>query len=604
MARIETRRRLIVVAAVALLAVGASVYGLGPASAATGTDADLRVSAPAGAGVVAGEPFERHVVVRNAGDAPARDVHVIAELPPGVRIATMLPELPGGTCTVVSVGGPAGRSLLADCARNGLGAGEAVTLRLPLVTAAPTPCGPLVTAVRVSAANEPRTAVDAGNVVRVVDHLDGCQGPPGPDLTLSAETIGRQPLPGRSSFIYRIEVTNRGDADAHDVRVAASLPVGVTVRGAPDGPEDAPCTVVSSAGSDGPARWSAGCALEELAPGATAVVEVTGRVDPDPRCVDARVVATVRADDEPRALRGTENRATTSLGLACEPRLAVSVPVPAAAHLGSAVPVTVHVRNVSGARVLSVRVGVGGCGTDVRRVVGGDGDRILGPRERWTFRCRRPIGGNADPAPVRVVAVGRDGARQVAVARATRRIDVWHPAIALGVTTAAAGGERPGGRAAVTATVRNAGDAPLTDIVLAVAGTRAAGPDLPPGGSAIVTIDVVLPRGSEVPVTVSAVDRLGGAAKATETLVLRALASDDAGGLDAGDDARGAPGTRGGASAFTGAAVTLPGTLTVALIVLGIAAAVVGRRRGIGEPPSLSPVRPRGTGAGSSKDQG
>jgi hypothetical protein len=551
------------VAIVAALAPGFAMLA-GPAAAAGSSD--LAVTTSSAGRVDAGVPFDRSVTLRNRGPEPARDVSVVAHLAPGVRIATVLPELPGGTCTVVSVSEPSGPAWIATCRRGSLASGEEVTMRLPLVTAPSAPCGPLPMRVRVSASNEPANRVDARNVARVTDRLT-CDGPEVADLIVTAEALARDPLPGGATFTYRMHVDNTGDEPASSAEAVATFPPGLAVRGVPEGPAGAHCATASD-------RRSARCRLGDLAPGARATVDVKARVTPDPRCTTTRVIATVRGG--PRTLLPSVSRTSTTVSLACRPTIGVVIQGPAAAYPGGAVPVTVSVRSVGGAELGAVRVGIGGC-ERVRRL--GGGGEVLGRGDRWRFRCLRRIGA-ADPVTVPVVAVGRDVAGQRAITRSVRRIDVWHPAIAMDVRPTG----RPGDRGGFRAEVRNAGDTALVDVQLSVQGRSTAVPlpDLEPGASVEVPIVAPLPRRGAIQVGVAATDRRGRTVGDVAVVPLAAMADDVDGGSDGGDPASGRAGGPGGGSAFTGGRLAPLAGMGVALALTGGVLLLLGRRRRAG----------------------
>jgi hypothetical protein len=561
----------------ALLLAGA--WGPAPAGAASAGGPDLVAEASPGGVVAPGTSFDRRVTVTNRGEASAKDVHVLVELPRGLVFSSVLPVFERGTCTVVSVGSPVGPALLAHCGRPSLSAGATATLRLPLASTSDAACGPLRTEVRVLARNEAAASVDEGNRATIADR-GACAPQPGPDVAVRATVDRRGPAPARSRLSYRLEVTNVGNEQAHHVRVTASAPPGLAFVRTPGGP-GAGCAVVRSAGPGDAARSSATCAVEALSAGASATFRLDARVEPDPRCTDARMVASVRATDEPRVSRGTENRSTVSVDLACRPRIRLMTRAPLVAHPADRVPITVHARNVSAASIVNVDVRIGGCHDAVRRIDEGHGDRTLSPRERWTFRCHRVVGGAADPATVPVVVVGRDAARQATAARVTRRIDVWHPGIAIDVTTAEASAA-PGSRVALRLLVRNTGDAPLRDVTIEVPGTGATSTlaSLDAGAATVATLDVTLPRrpGTLGDATVRASDRLERVVEAHDAIPLVVAG--------AFTDAPGATGVGGGSprqpsgSAFTGAPpLSFATALAISLAVAGSIALVAARRR-------------------------
>ena len=561
-------------AALGLFSVAVAAAGSAVSAAVTPGGADVRLDATSGGRIEAGVAFDRIVTVTNAGDGAARDLHVVVRLPAGLRFATVLPIFNRGTCTVVSVGPAGGQRVLADCSRRSLAAGAAATLRMPLVTVPGIRCGPLVSTAEVSAHNEPSGAVDEGNRTTIADEL-ACDATPGPDLAVSSDVDRIGPLPGRARLAYALEVANTGDAPAEDVRVSATLPAGVAVAGAPRGP--ATCAVASSDASDREPRWSVSCRIDRLDPDGRAAIQVPARVGPAPRCVDARLVTTVRSVDEPRALRGSENRSAATVSLACRPRLRLTVRAPAAAHPGATIPVKVHVRNASAASIGDARVAVGGCGSRIALIEDADGDRVLGPRERWTFRCRRSVGWRADPATVPTVVRARDAARQVAVARATRRVDVWHPSLSLedigGPATA-----RVGTRTTLLATVRNTGDAPLVGIEVAIPrlGPAATVDALAPGAARVVELRVTVPRraGPLGGLSATGVDRLGRAVEVTEAVPLTVVADADSGAIGDGDPAPGGSTS----SAFTGGDLVGAVALGTGLSLVGLASLLAARR--------------------------
>jgi len=133
----------------------------------------VQKTSDAGAEVHPGDAIRYTIVARNVGDAVARKVEISDTFPDGLRFAGGAPPLiQGGGCTVASSLDQSGiETLTLYCTLDVLGAGASAAVVMPLHVQPDAPCGTLTNDVTISAANEPRRAIDARNSDQVTDQV-------------------------------------------------------------------------------------------------------------------------------------------------------------------------------------------------------------------------------------------------------------------------------------------------------------------------------------------------------------------------------------------------------------------------------------------------
>jgi uncharacterized repeat protein (TIGR01451 family) len=170
-------------------------------------DLEVHKTSDAADEVRPGDAITYTILARNAGDLPAHDVEISDTFPDGLRYAGGPPPIQGGGCTVASSLDQSGNETLTlYCTIDVLPAGASATVAVPLHVQPDAPCGAMTNDVSISAADEPRQAVDAGNSARVIDQV-ACSC--GVRLVTSAHpTEGR---PG-DPIAYTYTVTDTGNA--------------------------------------------------------------------------------------------------------------------------------------------------------------------------------------------------------------------------------------------------------------------------------------------------------------------------------------------------------------------------------------------------------
>ena len=212
MGRIQLGRRALRVPLV--LAVVAAWFWLliAPAAATASPDVTIAKVSDASGPLNVGEAFSYTLTVSNAGTAAAHDIHVQDDLPLGVEATTILPDFPGGQCTVaasVETGHPEHWSV--TCTRPSLAAGTSVAVTFGVKLNDDVHCGSLTNTATVAASDE-QAGARSNDEASVTDTVT-C--PPSIDITKTAPRfthVGtRVPLTMR--------VTNPGDIALDHVTV-------------------------------------------------------------------------------------------------------------------------------------------------------------------------------------------------------------------------------------------------------------------------------------------------------------------------------------------------------------------------------------------------
>ncbi|SDT31847.1 conserved repeat domain-containing protein [Friedmanniella luteola] len=215
-----------------------------------GRSADLSVALDAPTRVLAGEQLTWRVTVRNDGPSDAAGATTRLALPPGLLGLTAVVD--GTGCPVTADG--------TLCALGALPAGEQ---RVLVVTGQLDPAS-LATALPATATAAATTAdPDTADLTATGSTTVGRAA----DLALTKRVEGAV-VAGRA-VTWSLVLTNPGPSTARDVVLTDALPAGVRPATATSG--DADCAV-----ADGTLR----CTRDQLAPGGTVQVRVTGTLDP------------------------------------------------------------------------------------------------------------------------------------------------------------------------------------------------------------------------------------------------------------------------------------------------------------------------------------
>lgn len=248
--------------------------------------ADLVVTKTAG-GAVAGGQATWTVVVRNDGPTAAKAVQLVDELPAGTTLRGAQPS--SGTCS------GSGREL--RCELGTIAAGGSAQITIVADVAADVTGQQLR---NTATATSPTADPDKSNNTGTADVVVSPAPPTSPDLRVTKVASTTKPELGKA-LEYRIEVTNRGQVTANDVRLTDTMSTNVVVG-----------KVRATQGRCDTAKSTVDCRLGAIAPGqkVTVVVPVTpitagalsntvsvaAEGQSDEQILDNRAVANVRVD--------------------------------------------------------------------------------------------------------------------------------------------------------------------------------------------------------------------------------------------------------------------------------------------------------------------
>ena len=212
MGRMRVDRRASRVPLVLALAAAWLWLVIAPAAASSFPDVTIAKVSDASGPLAVGDGYSYTLTVVNAGTATAHNIEVQDDLPLGVHVTTVLPNFPGGQCTVASsavTGHPEHWSV--TCTRSALAAGASVAATFEVKPTGAVQCGSLTNTATVEASDEPADAQD-DDEASVTDTVT-C--PPSIDITKTAPRFthvgSRVPLTMR--------VTNPGDVALDHVTV-------------------------------------------------------------------------------------------------------------------------------------------------------------------------------------------------------------------------------------------------------------------------------------------------------------------------------------------------------------------------------------------------
>jgi hypothetical protein len=393
----------------------------------------------------------------------------------------------------------------------------------------------------------------------------------GPDLEVALLTDAPRPLAPSEGVVSTISVTNVGDATAHGIEIVDELGPGLRVVTVLPELEGGTCTVTSSALPSGREDWNVTCRRRSLGAGETTTVVFEVAPTEAAGCGPTTNLVTAIAEDEPRGAVDEGNVASDEIDLACGPSVSIEVTGPPVAHPGDAVTVTSLVTNRGATDLVEIEPSIPACADGPTRLGDEGADAVLSPGQAWRYRCSH-VPRSGDPSRITARVRATDGTiRLGALDRFT--IDVLHPALDLRVSVDGPSGT-VGGSLAVTYVVENVGDAPLVDLVVADEDLGRVGTiaQLAPGRRASLRGRHLL-RAQDPQVTIAATvtgaDPLGLEAVSRDAVSIAVVAADE--------DEQGRPPRR--ETAFTGGDATVPAALAIALLLLGLGARSLGRRR-------------------------
>jgi len=197
-----------------VLALAAAWLWLVIAPAAAGASPDVTIAkvSDASGPLDVGDGYSYTLTVVNAGTATAHNIEVQDDLPLGVHVTTVLPNFPGGQCTVAASAGtghPEHWSV--TCTRSALAPGASVAATFEVKLTGDVQCGSLTNTATVEASDEPADAQD-DDEASVTDTVT-C--PPSIDITKTAPRFTHV----GSTVPLTMRVTNPGDVALDHVTV-------------------------------------------------------------------------------------------------------------------------------------------------------------------------------------------------------------------------------------------------------------------------------------------------------------------------------------------------------------------------------------------------
>jgi uncharacterized repeat protein (TIGR01451 family) len=484
--------------------------------------------------VDAGDDIGYTIAVTNGGAGVARDVVLTDVLPADDGLAWEIDGGTGATECAIEDG-------VLTCSFGDLRSGAEVTVHLSSPTTAET-CGTVRNSVAVTSSN------DGDPEAGPVDIVVNC-----PNIAIE-KTADAEVVAAADQVGFTITVTNAGPGIARDVVVTDTLPTNAGLGWSIDGGSGAErCEIVEGVLT---------CTFGDMGAGATATVHISSDTDAT-TCglIDNTAVVTIANGD------GDQDDAQVSVEC---PELGIDIQKdgPDLAHVGDTVTYTFEVTSTTDEPLYDVVVGDANCDAGAPAYVAGDDeDFVLEPGEVWTYTCDHVVTDeDADPLPNTATVTGTsDDGRDVSD-QDDHLIDLIHPDIRIVKSVTPDGGE-PGDIVTYRYEVTNTGDTTLYDVRVDddVIGHIGDIEVLEPGETVTLTKDWELPSEGIDVINIGT---------ATGTDVLGEEVSDD-------DDAFVTvvlPATP-PPTAFTGGDTWRLGTLAGMLLLVGLTAVGLGRRR-------------------------
>jgi uncharacterized repeat protein (TIGR01451 family) len=253
------------------------------------------------------------------------------------------------------------------------------------------------------------------------------------------------------TITYTFEVTNVGDTDLHDVTLSDPICDAGSVLLVDDGNGDAILAVDEV--------WRYSC------------THVVTADDPDP----LPNTATVSGTDEGGTTVTDEDSHVVDI---IHPEIALEKDGPALAHVGDTITYTFTVTNPGDVDLFDVSLSDPICDPGTLVFTGGDtlggdlrvgphgavGDGVLSPGEVWTYECTHVVTTeDPDPLPNTATVTAVDDQEDQVSDQASHLVDLIHPAIHI-VKTADPTSGSPGDTITYTYVVTNTGDTTLFDV--------------------------------------------------------------------------------------------------------------------------------------------
>jgi uncharacterized repeat protein (TIGR01451 family) len=501
---------------------------------------DLAVEKTADATPIsAGEPIGYTITVRNDGDGVAHGVFVSDALPTDAGLAWSIDDISGGwTCSIVAgvltCGGP----------NHTLAGGASSSVHISSPTTAAT-CGEVANSAGVTSNNDGSPSV--GPIVIVVDcpgiHIEKTADA---DVVDAADSIG-----------FTITVTNNGPGVSRDVVVTDTLPTNDGLNWAIDGGSGAEMCDIDAGDLT--------CDFGTMHAGDTYDVHISSGTDAT-TCGVIDNIATVTISN------GDGDSDDASLTVNC-PDLGMQILKggPDLVHVGDTITYEMAVALTVPETLYDVVVTDPMCDAAPIYVSGDDGDAALESGETWLFTCTHAVTEtDPDPLPNTASVMGTADDGRSTSARDDHVVDVIHPDIEIEKTVDPDSGT-PGDTVTYTYEVTNTGDTTLFDVSVDddILGHIGDIPELAPGQVSILTRDWVLPSEGIFVVNV-------GTAAGTDVLGETVTDQDDA-FVTIVEERR--PPTPTPPTAFTGSSATSAAIGAGALLLVGMLALGIGRRR-------------------------
>ncbi|MGE5225767.1 MAG: hypothetical protein ACM3OO_02725 [Planctomycetaceae bacterium] len=418
-----------------------------------------------------------------------------------------------------------------------------------------TDCGQIVNVATVSASNEADD--DATDNQSQATITVDC---PGIDIT---KTPDAGTVDAAAAIGFTITVDNHGPGLAKDVVVTDTLPANAgtawtidAIDGQAPGSEPA-CSIDNG---------TLTCSFGDMAAEAQHTVHITSPTD-------ATTCGTVDNTATVTIANGDGDQDSASITVNC-PDLGIQIVKggPDLAHVGDTVTYTFAVSLTTPEPLGDVTVSDAKCDAGAPAYVSGDdGDGWLQPGETWNYTCTHVVTAeDPDPLPNTATVSGTADDGRTVTAEDSHTVDLIHPAIAIKKTVNPASGV-PGDTVTYSYKVTNTGDTTLFDVSVDddVIGHIGDIPQLDAGATVTLTKDWVLPS-NQIEVTNV------GTATGTDTLGTQVSAQDDASITIV--EAKNPPKPP-KPTAFTGSDTFRYGSIGVALLLVGLLALAITRRR-------------------------
>jgi uncharacterized repeat protein (TIGR01451 family) len=348
------------------------------------------------------------------------------------------------------------------------------------------------------------------------------------------------------TITYTFAVTNTGDTDLHDVTLSDPICDDGTIQLVNDGNGDAILSVDET--------WNYTC------------THVVTSEDPDPLPNTATVTGT---DEGGTTVTDDDSHVVDII----HPAIGLVKDGPALAHVGDTITYTFTVTNPGDVDLFDVTLSDPICDDGTLRFTGGDtgASGVLSPGEVWTYECTHVVTTqDPDPLPNTATVNAIDDQEDQVSAEASHVVDLIHPAIQI-VKTANPTSGSPGDTITYTYEVKNTGDTTLFEVSVDddVIGHIGDIPSLDPGQTVTLTADFTLGN--------SPVTNVGTAA-GHDVLGLTVTDDDDAVVSVVAPTVEKNPKTP-RPTAFTGFDDRGLTGLAIALMLFGLAAVLIGRRR-------------------------